>query len=245
LGVMADMGSMTATRQDTEFLEWLAEWRRGLPTATLEDPAATAVVVVDMVNGFCKTGNLASDRVGALIPPVVRVLEDAARAGVTRVLVAEDTHRPNDREFKAFPPHCIAGSGEEKTVDEIMAVSSASKFEVFPKPTVNISIGTGMDERLAQMLDEGVNTFVVIGDCTDLCVYQAATFLRLAANQKDRDARIIVPATAVDTYDMSLETARSVGALPHPAELLHEVFLYHMAILGCEVVADVAWRRSG
>ncbi|MEJ7653959.1 MAG: isochorismatase family protein [Chloroflexia bacterium] len=133
------------------------------------------------------------------------------------MLIAEDTHREDDREFGAFPPHCIAGSGEEKTVEEILALPWADRFEVFPKPTVNISVGTNMDDRLSQMLDAGVATFVVIGDCTDLCVYQAASFLRFSANARHVDARVIVPAFAVDTYDVPLETARSLGACSTPA----------------------------
>lgn len=231
----------TATDSAVRFLDWLQRWRDELPIATVERPENAAVVVVDMVNGFCKTGNLSSERVGGLIPPVVRVLSEAEAGGVSRFFVAEDTHRPEDLEFGAFPPHCVRGTGEEKTVEEIASLPFAERFRVFSKPSVNISVGTDMNENLREQLDQGVDTVVVVGDCTDLCVYQAASYLRFAANAQNRPARIVVPADAVDTYDLTQEAAAAVGALPHPAELLHEVFLYHLALIGCEVVSSVRW----
>ena len=39
----------------------------------------------------------------------------------------------------------------------------------------------------------------------------------------------------VDTYDLPVETALKAGALPHDAELLHAVFLYHMNLNGVEI----------
>ncbi len=234
----------TATDTSVQFLEWLAQWQKDLPTATLERPESSAVVVVDMVNGFCKTGNLSGERVGNLIAPIVSLLREAESAGVTRFLIAEDTHRPDDREFSAFPPHCISGSGEEKTVDEIVSLPFANQFEIFDKPTVNISVGTSMDERLSQYIEQGVDTFVVVGDCTDLCVYQAGSFLRFATNGRNVKARVIIAASAVDTYDLPMATAEAVGALPHPGDLMHSVFLYHLALIGCEVVSNVQWRPA-
>lgn len=239
------MNRSMVVSQDTEFLEWLQDWFEALPETRIETSESSAVVVVDMVNGFCKYGNLASERVGELIAPVVTVLTGAAGSGVTRFLIAEDTHREDDKEFAAFPPHCVRGSGEEKTVDEIRSLPFSDRFEYFPKPTINISVGTSMNERLGQLLAGGVDTFVVVGDCTDLCVYQAASYLRLAANSLHREARVIVPRDAVDTYDLPGETAASLGALPHPAGLLHQVFLYHLALIGCEVVANVSWTTAG
>jgi hypothetical protein len=61
--------------------------------------------------------------------------------------------------------------------------------------------------------------------------------LRLRANVMGlRDARVIVPANCVQTYDMPVETAAQFGILPHDGDLLHSVFLYHMALNGVEVV---------
>ena len=85
-----------------------------------------------------------------------------------------------------------------------------------------------------------VTTFIVVGDCTDICVYLAAMYLRLRANVLGlRHVRVIVPADCVQTYDMSIATAEELGALPHDGDLLHRVFLYHMALNGIQVVAHL------
>ncbi len=228
-------------QEDRRFLEWLRDWCSNRPVARIADPERSAVVVVDMVNGFCKTGNLASERVGSLIGPVVDVLKRADRAGVSRFLVAEDTHRPDDKEFSAFPPHCVRGSGEEKTVEEIASLPFAGKFRFFSKPSLDLTVCTDAGDQIRGWIEDGVSAFVVVGDCTDLCVYQAASHTRMTTNALNRDARVIVPQRAVDTYDLSVEEGAALGALPHPGELLHRVFQYHLALLGCEVVSDVEW----
>ena len=54
-----------------------------------------------------------------------------------------------------------------------------------------------------------------------------------------KQRRVIVPADCVDTYDMPVETAAEIGAMPHDAELLHAIFLYHMALNGIVIVKTI------
>jgi hypothetical protein len=80
----------------------------------------------------------------------------------------------------------------------------------------------------------------VVGDCTDLCTYQLAMYLRTAANEnQQRSIRIILPEDCVDTYDLPVTTAQQIGATPHSAEILHLIFLYHMMLNGIEVVSTI------
>jgi hypothetical protein len=79
----------------------------------------------------------------------------------------------------------------------------------------------------------------VVGDCTDLCTYQLAMHLRLDANERQLERRVIVPINAVDTYDTPMSVAEELGIFPHPGDLLHATFLYHMAINGIEVVKRI------
>jgi hypothetical protein len=63
--------------------------------------------------------------------------------------------------------------------------------------------------------------------------------LRLDANARQLQRRVIVPTDCVDTYDRAVVIATQQGGLPHDAELLNAVFLYHMALNGVEVVRKI------
>ena len=228
--------------QSTAFLEWLTRWESELPAVPLElvvrEPTRTAILSVDLIKGFCTIGPLASPRVAGIVPNVVRLFQRAYDLGVRHFLLTQDTHDPDSVEFGAFPAHCVVGTAESETVDELRALPFSDLFVVIPKKSISSSIGT----ELVPWLDShpAVNTFIVVGDCTDLCVYQAAMFLRLRANVLGlRDFRVVVPADGVQTYDMPVETALQLGALPHDGDLLHRIFLYSMALNGIEVVASL------
>ncbi len=110
---------------------------------------------------------------------------------------------------------------------------------MIPKNSISSDLGTGLSSWLDQHPE--VTTFIVVGDCTDLCVYQAAMYLRLRANALGlKSVRVVVPANAVQTYDLPVTTATELGILPHDGDLLHRLFLYHMALNGIEVVAQLA-----
>lgn len=222
------------------FLAYLSEWYAALPHIALaglvdNQPEQVAVLSVDMINGFCKEGPLAGERVGALITPVVELLQRAYDLGVRAFLLAQDTHDPNAPEFAAYPPHCIAGTPESQTVSEIQALPFASELTVITKNSLSADIGTGMGDWIKE--HPQLSTFIVVGDCTDLCVYSAAMHLRLYANAHNLQRRVIVPANAVDTFDTPVSMARELGIKAHPGALHHALFLHHMALNGIEVVA--------
>ncbi|HEY4688041.1 MAG TPA: isochorismatase family cysteine hydrolase [Anaerolineae bacterium] len=233
----------TSTSTSTPFLAWLAEWHAGLPQPSLEsilaDPGRTALLSVDVINGFCHAGPLASPRVKGIIDPIVRLMRAAHAAGVKHFVVAQDTHDPEAVEFGDYPPHCVRGSEESETVPELKALPFWSEVVVLPKNSIHSAIGTGLEAWLDA--HPNVSTFIVVGDCTDLCTHQLAMHLRLRANAlQKRGVRVIVPEDCVDTYDTPIDVAQSIGALPHDADLLHRIFLYHMALNGIEVVKRIA-----
>jgi len=63
--------------------------------------------------------------------------------------------------------------------------------------------------------------------------------LKIRANQFYLDYNVIVPANCVDTYDTPLEKAERLGILPHDADLLHLLFLYHMALNDIKIVRGI------
>lgn len=220
---------------------YIHDWFTHLPARELAaaiDPATTAIFSADMINGFCHFGALASPRVNALIGPVVELFTRAHALGVREFVLVQDTHDPDAPEFTAWPPHCVRGTPEADTIPELAALPFANRFTVVEKNSLHPGHATEFDAWLAAHPE--VRTAVVVGDCTDLCVYSLAMHLRLVANARNiPDLRVIVPANAVDTYDLPPDAAAAIGAFPHPAQFFHEVFLYHMALNGIEVVREL------
>ncbi len=205
----------------------------------LTDPQQTALVIIDLTKGFCCEGPLASSRVAGIIPAVLQLARQAYDLGVRYFLLPQDTHDRQAIEFSAYPPHALAGTTESEMVDELQALPFSDLFVIMPKNTISCNLGTDLDPWLDD--HPQVNTFIVAGDCTDICVYQAAMHLRMRANALGRrDERVIVPADCVQTYDLPVEAAQETGALPHDGDLLHTIFLYHMALNGVEIAARLA-----
>ena len=105
------------------------------------------------------------------------------------------------------------------------------------KNSLNAFYGTNLGEWLEA--HRNLSAAVIVGNCTDLCVHQMALHLKLYANAHNLMMRVIVPENAVQTYDMPVETANALDALPHDGDFLHLVFLYHMRLNGVEVVREI------
>lgn len=224
------------------FLDYLDAWYAALPAVELASivgnrPERVALLSIDMINGFCKEGPLSGPRVNALIGPVAAVFTHAHALGVRSFVLTQDTHDPNTPEFGAYPPHCIAGTPESQTVAELAALPFADAITTIEKNSLSSHLGTTLGAWLRER--PALDTFVIVGDCTDLCVYSAAMHLRLEANALNLQRRVIVPAHAVDTFDTPVSVAHELGIYAHDGDLHHALFLHHMAQNGVEVVGEL------
>ncbi|MGE5138449.1 MAG: cysteine hydrolase family protein [Rudaea sp.] len=224
------------------FLDWLETWFDGLqPLALAElvrDPGKTAIVSVDLINGFCYEGNLASPRIAALLPAVVELFKRAHAAGVAHFVMIQECHSEHAAEFEAFGPHGICGTGEADMVDELATLPFADRFTIIHKNSLHTIVGTRMESWLAE--HPQVDTFIVVGDCTDLCVFDAALDLKLRANITDTPRRVVVPENCVQTYDLPIPLADQIGAMPHDGDFLHRLYLYQMALNKIDVVKSLS-----
>lgn len=222
------------------FLAYVDRWLQTVPSLSLSqavDPAEhTAIVCVDVINGFCHEGPLASPRVAAIIPPIVQLFERAWEAGVRRILLAQDTHETQAVEFAQYPPHCVRGSRESESVPEFTSLPFYDQMMIFEKNSIHAGLNTGLNTWIDG--HPGIQRYVVVGDCTDLCTYQLAMHLRLDANARQLTRRVVLPVNTVATYDLPVDAAAS-GAVPHDGDLLHRIFLYSMMLNGVEVVAAI------
>ena len=233
--------NLSLVEQSAPFLGYLENWLAKLPSLSMAeaipDPAKAAVVSVDVTKGFCDEGPLASPRVAEIVEPITRLFQQAWKRGVCHIVLTQDTHEPDAVEFAQWPPHCVRGTAEAQTVDAIKALPFYEQIVVLEKN----SIASGLSDGLAGWLEKHpeIDHFIVVGDCTDLCTYQLAMHLRLDTNERQLARRVIVPANCVQTYDRSVETAQEQGGLPHPGDLIHAMFLYHMQLNGIEIVCEI------
>jgi nicotinamidase-related amidase len=236
------MNAGTFVQDRTPFLMWLADWYARLKAvpfaAAVGDAKRTAVLSVDLIEGFAHEGPLSSPRVAGIVPATTRLFQQAGAAGVRHFVLTQDCHTEDAPEFSSFGRHCSCDSKEAQTVAELLALPISDRFVIMRKNSISSSLGTALDAWL-NTHHRDVDTFLVVGDCTDLCTYQLAMYLRLRANAHSYHQRVIVPADCVETFDLPVNTATTPGALPHDGDLMHTLFLYHMALNGVEVYASI------
>jgi nicotinamidase-related amidase len=167
-------------------------------------------------------------------------MSSAWALGLRQIVLLQDTHGPDAVEFAQWPPHCVEGTAECETIPEIKALPFYDQMLTIPKDSIQPALNTEFQGWLDS--HPSLETFIVIGDCTDLCTYQLAMHLRLDANARHLNRRVIAPADCIQTYDMPVDTAKQMGIIPHPGDLIHGMFLYHMALNGVEVVGSLEGR---
>ncbi|GCE17737.1 cysteine hydrolase family protein [Dictyobacter kobayashii] len=225
------------------FLQALLDWEQQLKSASWQElteviqHGRAALFSVDMINGFCHEGALSSPRVEGIIPAVVEVFQGAYAAGIRQFILAQDCHTPESVEFANFPPHCQKGTAEADNIPELARLPFADLYTIVQKNSLNGFLGTELGSWLEQHKD--LQAAIIVGDCTDLCIYQMAMHLKLYANAHNLPLRVIVPANAVQTYDTPVATAQQLRILPHDGDVLNLMSLYHMSLNGIEVVRSI------
>ena len=169
----------------------------GLPTMSLSDfaPEKTAMIVVDVVNGFIREGAMASPLVENIIPEVAKLMDKCNKSEIPVVAFA-DCHKEDCSEFASFPPHCIENTSESELVDELKKVGG---YFLMKKNSTN-----GFHEKIFKQCliqNPTTNTIIVVGDCTDICVMQFCLTLKTWYTQQNRNIEIYIPVNAVETYD--------------------------------------------
>jgi hypothetical protein len=86
-----------ASNNMTDSLESILSYLKKIPSLKVDwliDPQKTAVIVIDMINGFTREGTLQSPRATALIPTITKLIKHAHEYGIAVVAFA-DCH-PDD-----------------------------------------------------------------------------------------------------------------------------------------------------
>lgn len=205
----------------------LSRWAAALPVLPLAElePARTALVSVDVIEGFTRQGALASPRVTAIVPEVTALLGRLDERGVppSQIAFVQDAHPSDAEEFRAYPPHCVEGTTEAEAVRELQALPRWAEYGHFQKNSIASHTSEGFNAWLEAQL---VDTIIAVGDVTDLCLYTLALHLQVRTLARGLKQRVVVPETCTQTWD----------APDHPGDLYHLLFLHQLARNGVEVV---------
>ncbi len=183
----------------------------------------TALIMIDVVNGFTREGALRSARIENLIAGITELSRKCDSLGISK-LILSDYHSQDSQEFSAYPIHCVSGSDEIEVVDEIKEVGG---YKQIRKNSTNGFIEEEFQEWLHKHPE--INTFIITGDCTDICIQQFAVTMKTWFNMKNLSSRIIVPINLVDTFDLGV----------HNGDLMNVMGLYQMMCNGVEIVGEL------
>ena len=232
---------MSLAEKSTSYLDYIGNWLDGLTVLPIDsavpEPDKTAIISVDVINAFLYEGPLSSPRVAAIDEPITQLMTAAWERGVRDILLVQDAHQEDSLEFDVFGSHALKGSHGAETVDIIKDLPFYDRLETIYKDTIFPALNNNFDDWLDKR--ENLETLIVVGDVTDLCVYHMATYLRFRANAFHKNWRVILPANCVQTWHLSVEDAELIHARPHHGDLLHAIFLHHMAVNGVEVIKEI------
>ncbi|MGI6050527.1 MAG: cysteine hydrolase family protein [Acetivibrionales bacterium] len=211
--------------KSTGLLAEIFDTLAALPAIRFDDlkEKETALIIVDMINGFVREGALQSPRAETVIPAIESLSKEIDKRTIKKLAFA-DSHTDKSPEFGAYPTHCLAGTSESEVVDELKRIGGYTLIE-------KNSTNGFHEEEFKKWLNENqqINTFIITGVCTNICVEQFALTLKTYFNMQNKNARVIVPINTVETYDLGI----------HDGDLMNTMALYNMIVNGIEVVAEV------
>jgi len=139
------------------------------------DPTRTALVVVDMQNGFCHPdGSLYAAPSEAAVDPVSTLVDATHEAGAP-VVYTRDVHPPSQfddthyyDEFDRWGEHVLEGSWEAQLVDELTVEADDHLVE---KHTYDAFYQTDLDGFLDA---HGIRDLLICGTLANVCVLHTA-----------------------------------------------------------------------
>ena len=126
--------------------------------------------------------------VDKIVPFIKKKMEEARRSG-DLIIYVNDSHKPNDKEFRMFPKHCVKGTPGAQVISELKprrgdAIVRKTRFSAF--------YGTKLEKILKE---NRVKRADVVGVCTSICVMDTVGDLR------NRDYLVTIYKKGVADFD--------------------------------------------
>lgn len=147
----------------------------------------SVLFIIDMNNGFAKSGPLSSKRVEKLIPSIVEDVE-IFNSFNNPIIAFTDSHKKECLEFKSYPIHCLENSYESEIVDEIKQFND---IMIIKKSSTNAFLEEETKKYIDSFIRDGYKNFVLCGCITEVCVKQFAQTLKAYLNVINKDINVI------------------------------------------------------
>lgn len=155
----------------------------------------TALIIIDMVNGFVKQGPLSSPYVLGINDKIAQLAKRCCNVGIPVICFA-DCHSEQSAEFSSYPLHCLKDSEESKVTDEI---AESGEYILIEKNSTNGFLQSKFNKFIKE--NEKITNFISVGCCTDICVMQFCLNLKTYFNNINKQCDVIVPTALTETYD--------------------------------------------
>jgi len=179
----------------------------------------TLVVMIDMINGFCKFGPLSSDFVNQMVPSMAKFIDNSIAANIP-IVSYRDAHPEDAKEFNFFPPHCVAGTDESNLVDELVR---PELIDV----TKNSTNGFLAKNPLELVEGEKIKQIFIIGCVTDICVRDFTATMIKYLQHVNQVCDVYLVENLVDTFHIE-------GI--HDRQVEHMLALYQLKNSGVKLV---------
>jgi len=127
-----------------------------------------------MLNDFIrKDGKLYIGAIGGKIILPIQMELERFRKEKDLVFYICDHHRPDDKEFNLFPPHCLSGTEGANIIEELKPLKNdliihKRRYSGFFQSDLDISLR-----------EEGIIELELVGVCTNICVLYTAVSARM------------------------------------------------------------------
>ena len=158
------------------------------------------LIIVDMLNGFVREGVLHDEEISKIIPKQIKLIKEAKETKQL-VIFIKDNHTKESTEFARFgnTTHCLKGTSESEVVDELKIYEQEKDTISIEKNSTSFMEAHGFRKLLERQTE--LETFNVIGCCTDICITNGVLGLANYLDENNRRHNINVYLDAIATYD--------------------------------------------
>lgn len=167
------------------------------------------LIVVDMVNGFIKEGNMADKDIMKIVPKIEHLIKSTLNEEESMIAFIKDTHEEGCSEFEKFPVHCLKETSESELIDEFKPYEKSSL--VYEKNSTSTIFAKNFLRDIDEM--KKLKEVIICGCCTDICVLNLAVPLSNYFDENNRRVNIVIDPETVETFNSPAHSRDEYNAM--------------------------------